>query len=117
MLVQAVVDHDYLFRDIYVGWAGSVHDARVFVNSLLYKRITEGEDAESFMVSGKEVLMCLIGDSAYPISTCLMNPFADNSTLSPQQKHFNYWLSRAHAVVEIAFGHLKARWRRLMKKK
>ena len=50
MLLQAVVDQDYMFRDICVGRAGSVHDARVFVNSLIYKRITEDgllPDAES----------------------------------------------------------------------
>ena len=40
MIVQAIVDHDYLFRDICVGWPGSVHDARVFTNSLIYKQIT-----------------------------------------------------------------------------
>ena len=45
-----------------------------------------------------------------------MKPFADNATLSPQQKHFNYRLSRARTVVEIAFGRLKARWRRLLKR-
>ena len=41
MIVQAIVDHDYLFRDICVGWARSVHDARVFANSLMYKKITQ----------------------------------------------------------------------------
>ena len=41
MMVQAVVDHNYLFRDICVGWPGSVHDARVFSNSLIYKQIME----------------------------------------------------------------------------
>lgn len=101
-----------------VGWAGSVHDARVFINSLLYTKIAEDgilDGAESLTISGKQVPVCLVGDSAYPISTWLMKPFSDNSTLSPQQKHFNYRLSRARAVVEMAFGRLKAQWRRLMK--
>ena len=26
------MDHNYIFRDIYIGWPGSVHDARVFVH-------------------------------------------------------------------------------------
>ena len=43
MVVQAVVDLDYLLRDIHVcvGWPGSVYDARIFVISSIYKRITE----------------------------------------------------------------------------
>ena len=43
-----------------------------------------------------------------------MKPFADTSSLSPQQKHFNYRLSRARTVVEIVFRRLKARWRWLV---
>ena len=35
IIVQAVADHNYLFTDIYVGWAGSVHDARVLAHSTL----------------------------------------------------------------------------------
>ena len=31
MLVQAVVNHNYLFKDIHIGWPGRVHNARVLV--------------------------------------------------------------------------------------
>ena len=36
IVMQALVNSNYLFRDIVVGWPGSVHDARVFSNSQLY---------------------------------------------------------------------------------
>ena len=119
MIVQAIVDHDYLFRDICVGWPGSVHDARVFTNSLIYKQITEDgllENEGCRTILGKPIPLCIIGDSAYPIQTWLMKPFSDNTALSPQQKYFNYRLSHSRIVVENAFGRLKARWRRLVKK-
>ena len=118
MIVQAVVDHEYIFRDICVGRPGSVHDARVFVNSSIYKKITEGVlDGEGCrIILGKQIPLCLVGDSAYPIQTWLMKPFTDNPNLTPQQKWFNYRISRARIVVENAFGQLKARWRRLLKR-
>ena len=34
MLLQAVVDHNCLFKDLCIGWPGSVHDARVLANSV-----------------------------------------------------------------------------------
>jgi len=41
MILQGVVDHSYRFIDINVVWPGSVHDARVFSHSSIYKKITE----------------------------------------------------------------------------
>ncbi len=32
VLMQGTVDHLGLFVDIYIGWSGRVHDARVFAN-------------------------------------------------------------------------------------
>ena len=68
------------------------------------------------MRNNKSSLSGLIGDSAYPINAWLMKPFCNNPSLTPQQKRYNYRLSRARTVVENAFGRLKGRWRRLMKR-
>ena len=117
MLVQAVVDHNFLFRDLCIGWPGSVHDARVFANSSLFKKITSGEllKGESLQVQGQTLQTFLLGDSAYPLLPWLIKPFPFSSSLNSEQKRCNYRLSRARVVVEIAFGRLKARWRRLAK--
>ena len=39
IILQAVRNDQMLFRDTYVGWPGSVHDARVFDNSDLLRGI------------------------------------------------------------------------------
>ena len=44
IIVQSMVDFRGLFVDVYIEWPGKVRDARVFVNSSLYK--------------GAEVLLC-----------------------------------------------------------
>ena len=118
MLVQAVVDHNYLFTDVCVGWPGSVHDARVLANSSVYKKASRKQIlcGSEVKVSGIDIPIFLIGDSAYPLTPWLMKPFPHNSHLTPDQQSFNYHLSRARIVVENAFGRLKARWRRLCKR-
>ena len=40
--MQALVDFRGLFMDVYIGWPGKVHDARVFTNSSLYQRGING---------------------------------------------------------------------------
>lgn len=37
MILQAIVDNNYRFRNIYCGSPGSCHDAAVFQTSKLYK--------------------------------------------------------------------------------
>ncbi|KAL1246813.1 hypothetical protein QQF64_034816 [Cirrhinus molitorella] len=53
--LQAITDHQGKFIDIFVGYPGSVHDARVLKNSPVYT-------ASMYPPPGK----CILGDGGYP---------------------------------------------------
>ena len=118
ILMQGTVNHLGLFVDVYIGWPGRVHDARVFANSTLYSKGQNGELLPNWteFIGGKDVPLVILGDPAYPLLSWMMKAFPDNGRLSCQQKTFNYRLSRARVVVEHAYGRLKGRWRCLLKR-
>ena len=117
IIIQAVVDHNYIFRDVCIGRPGSVHDARVLANSTLYEKATSQKILNGHVkqMMGHDIPAVLVGDSGYLLLTWIMKPYAHNTCLTRAQKSYNYRLSRARIVVENAFGRLKARWRRLLK--
>ena len=118
IILQAVVDHNYCFTDVMVGWPGRVHDARVLANSSLYARgqaETIFPQDKTQVINGVQVPVVIIGDAAYPLLEWLMKPFPDNGRLTPSQRAFNKNLSSTRMVVENAFGRLKGRWRCLLK--
>ena len=43
ILMQSTVNHLGQFMDVYIGWPGRVHDARVFANSTLYQKGQNGK--------------------------------------------------------------------------
>ena len=92
IIMQAVADHRYCFADIYIGWPGSVHDARVFKSSELYAKEQNGTLFPSThrTINGIEVPLVILGDPAYPLLPWLMKPFADNGRLTPDARTFNY---------------------------
>lgn len=57
----------------------------------------------------------LVGDSAFSLSRILMKPYPFSDEMDEKKKHFNLKLSSARRVVENAFGHLKARFRKVGK--
>lgn len=103
VVLQAVSDHEMMFTDCYVGWPGSVHDARVLSNSDLSNSTDEKFEDDCF----------LLGDSAYPLKTWLMTPCKDYGNLTVQKKHYNYLQSSTRMVVEKSFASLKGRFRKL----
>ncbi|XP_062587868.1 uncharacterized protein LOC134249548 [Saccostrea cucullata] len=72
--LQWVCDSNLLFIHAYVGWPGSVHDARVLKNSDLWNSGPQ-------LCEGKH----LIADSAYPLQEWLLTPFRRVGILTREQ--------------------------------
>ncbi|KAL4153210.1 hypothetical protein QTP88_001043 [Uroleucon formosanum] len=100
--MQAVCDHRNKIRNIYIGFPGSVHDARVFRRSPL---------ATNLGILCQENV--ILGDKAYSCLRNLITPFEDNGRLSRQQINFNKTLSSCRYVIEHCFGLLKQKFRQL----
>ena len=68
VVLRAIVDCNYKFFDINVGWSGKVHDARVFRNSPLFSLGELGLlPGEGKNINGVQIPVHLIGDPAYPL--------------------------------------------------
>ena len=59
IITQAVVDHHGLFRDLCIGWPGSVHDAHVLSNSTLYTKANNGELLQGDVLCVEEIFWCI----------------------------------------------------------
>ncbi|CAG8819108.1 14342_t:CDS:2, partial [Dentiscutata erythropus] len=79
----------------------SVHDAKVFTNSEIFKNYKNYFKEENY----------LLADSAYPLLPWIMTPFKDpQGSQAQQQKTYNTAHSKTRVVVEQAFGHLKVQF-------
>ena len=109
IVLQALVDHRGRFLDIYGGWSGRAHDARILRNSGLFQRLEAGTYFPRRDLTVRDVPMpiCVIGDAVYPLMPWIMRPYTGQ--LDQNRARFNDCLNRVRNQVELAFGPLKAR--------
>ena len=116
VVLMGMVDSHYRFVWGSCGFPGNSHDAVIFKSTDLWNSIQDGFiPLIGKRVGDVNVPPLIVGDSAFPLQTWLMKPFT-NAVLNPQQRYFNYRLSRARMVTEGAYGQLKGRWRVLLQK-
>lgn len=114
---MGMVDSKYRCVWASCGYLGNSHDSVIFQSTDLWNQI---KNQDYLPKIGKKVGSLLVpplilGDAAFPLQPWLMKP-CTNANPTPQQKYYNYRLSRARMVTEGAFGQLKGRWRVLLRR-
>ncbi|XP_065575784.1 uncharacterized protein LOC136037168 [Artemia franciscana] len=110
MVLQGICSSDKKFLDIFVGYSGSAHDARIYRNSGIFEKADKNR-SDIFLSDSYH----LLGDSAYLISEFLLTPFKEpvQGSILGYQTSYNQKHSKTRVVIEHAFGSLKARFRKL----
>ncbi|KAL2338938.1 hypothetical protein Fmac_013384 [Flemingia macrophylla] len=103
--VQGVVDSEGVFRDVCIGWPGSLSDEQVLEKSALYQRASRG--------SLKEVWV--VGNSGHPLMEGVLVPYT-HQNLTWTQHAFNEKVGEIQGVAKEAFARLKGRWSCLQKR-
>ncbi|KAF5281740.1 hypothetical protein FQR65_LT14580 [Abscondita terminalis] len=114
IVLQGVVDHMYLFRNMSVKSPGSTHGAMVFKTSNVYRYHMHSIPQSTVQVQRKKIPYVIIGDPAYSLLPWLLKGHSNN--INADEDKFNNRLNSARLVVECAFGRLKSRWRTLLKR-
>jgi DDE superfamily endonuclease len=88
-----------------MGWPGSVHDNRVWMNSEIYLGTNKYFDQKEY----------LLGDSAFSASAVMIPAFkkGHNSNLSEEKRFFNTKLSKVRSKSKHCIGLLKAHFQHL----
>ncbi|XP_058769575.1 protein ALP1-like [Vicia villosa] len=110
--VMAVCDFNMCFTFALCGWEGSVHDAKILIDTL-----RKPDLRFSYPPEGKYYLV----DSGYPSLKGFLAPYKNaryhlaHFRLAPgfrsRNETFNYYHSSLRSVIERTFGVVKARWK------
>ncbi|KAG6459505.1 protein ALP1-like [Manduca sexta] len=107
IILQATVDANLRFTNIFCGEPGSSNCSRVLKKSPLYNTAMQNRNAlfphNTF----------LVGHSGYPSLPWLVPPFRENKRLTPQQREYNSLHASTRKMSDKAFTMLKGRFRRI----
>ncbi|XP_045785098.1 protein ALP1-like [Maniola jurtina] len=107
IILQATIDANLKFTNIYCGEPGSTSCTRVLKKSPIYHTATQNQSSlfphNSF----------LVGHSGYPFLSWLVPPFRENKRLTLHQREFNTLHAAARKLSDKAFNMLKSRFRRI----
>ncbi|XP_017466098.1 PREDICTED: putative nuclease HARBI1 [Rhagoletis zephyria] len=96
--VQTVVDAEARITNIVARWPGSTHDATIFNNSRLYRRLETGEFGNDLLVA----------DGGYRNTEYMVTPHLNTQTAEEQLYNSSHISTRN--VVERSYGILKRLW-------
>lgn len=114
VVLQAVMDHQGQFTDIYIGWLGNAHSTCLFRNCSMFHKLHAGTFFSNCTIRVGDVdePVCLVSSVTYPLQPWLMKPYT--SHLNPARELYNAKLRRARMLVKGAFGLLKVHFRCLL---
>ncbi|KAG9158651.1 hypothetical protein Leryth_021996 [Lithospermum erythrorhizon] len=115
MLLQAIVDPNFRFIDVFAGMPGKMNEMEMLQNSNFYSLCEKGKRLSGTTLTiseDTELREYIIGKEAYPLLPWLIRPYHEiTPTLSEQEAKFNDKINKAHAIAKIALRNLKERWK------
>ena len=111
IVLQRLVDNNYMFCNVFMGWPGKSHDAKISKKSPIFLPTTLSRHTRNTSIPP-----LILGDSVYALEELIMRSYADRGDLNPQEKRYNVALSKSLVVVENAFGRFKGRFQCLSKR-
>ena len=105
-----------MYIDVECTWPVSVHDAKVFKNFIVCKKLQSGkfnQTSLNLLPRYDTLPNYIIGDPAYPLTPYCIKEY--QACVKNKQVVFNNLFRSARNQIECAFGRLKARWSVLTK--
>ncbi|XP_071738748.1 protein ALP1-like [Rutidosis leptorrhynchoides] len=107
MTLQAIVDPDLRFLDVFGGCPGRMTDEQIHKSSAFNKKCKGNERLNG---QKNDIQEYIVGNSGFPLLKWLITPYRGDS-LSNAESVFNEIVVKTHMVANEAFVKLKQNWK------